>query len=179
MYLREIKQCYTVGQIEPKQEVYAPGSRNHGLFLKRKVQAFALKFIDYHKRSVALDELKHHFNVFNEQVLRKSLKDAKIEIDKNGCATIDKSVSVEDRIKSIISPENICQYESSEFALRRMKKLGIRYITNSSKVSYAVNKFCSEETNPENIRYARLLEEEVLCTPWNLSQSFKNIKEYG
>ena len=179
MYLREIKQCYTIGQIEPKQEVYAPGSRNHGLFLKRKVQAFALKYIDYYHKSVPFDQLKKYFNVFNEQVLRKALKDAKIEIDKNGFASIHESVTVQDKIKTIISPENVCQYESSEFASRRLKKLGIRYITNSQKVSYAVNKFCSEETNLENIRYARLLEEEILCTPWNLSQSFKNIKEYG
>jgi hypothetical protein len=50
--------------------------------------------------------------------------------------------------------------------------LGIRRITNANKISFAANKFSSEETNPKYKKYAKIIEHEVLCTPWNLSQSF-------
>jgi hypothetical protein len=53
-----------------------------------------------------------------------------------------------------------------------LRQLGIREITNPGKISFASNKYCSEEENPEKKKYARIIEEEILCTPWNLSQSF-------
>jgi hypothetical protein len=68
MHVREIKQVYTVGQIEPKQEVYAPQSRNHGTFLKKKVQAFALKYLKERGYNVPFSELRKIFIVFNDQV---------------------------------------------------------------------------------------------------------------
>jgi hypothetical protein len=50
-----------------------------------------------------------------------------------------------------------------------LKKVGIREITNADKISYATNKFCSEETDLKKQLIARIIEEEVLSTPWNLS----------
>jgi hypothetical protein len=35
MYIREMKQLYTVGQQEPIEEVYTPQSRNYNAFLKK------------------------------------------------------------------------------------------------------------------------------------------------
>lgn len=58
-----------------------------------------------------------------------------------------------------------------------LKKVGIRDITNADKISYATNKFCSEEPNPKKQLIARVIEEEVLGTPWNLSQNFLHNKQ--
>lgn len=58
-----------------------------------------------------------------------------------------------------------------------LKKLGIRDITNADKISYATNKFCSEETNQKKQLIAKIIEEEVLSTPWNLSQNFLHNKQ--
>lgn len=177
MYLREMKQVYTLGQIEPKEEVYAPGSRAHGLFQKRKVQAFALKFIEQNSHRVAFTELKRFFHVFNDQVLRKALKEVGVDVDRGQEACISYEESIEDKIKTLITPENVCQYESAEHALRKLKKIGIIGITNSNKISFAVNKFNSETINNEFKRYAKLIEHEILGTPWNLSQSFTQNKD--
>lgn len=35
-----------------------------------------------------------------------------------------------------------------------------------------MNKFCQEETDQRRQELAKMIEEEVLCSPWNLSQSF-------
>jgi len=53
-----------------------------------------------------------------------------------------------------------------------LKNIGVRDITNADKISYATNKFCSEESNMKKQKIARLIEEAVLSTPWNLSQNF-------
>lgn len=66
----------------------------------------------------------------------------------------------------------MCQYESSEFGKNRLQKLGIRRITNANKISFAVNEFCSEVIDERYKRLAKIIKEEVLCTPWNLSNSF-------
>lgn len=58
-----------------------------------------------------------------------------------------------------------------------LKKVGIRDITNADKISYATNKFCSEEPNQKKQLIARIIEEEVLSTPWNLSQNFIHNKQ--
>jgi len=50
-----------------------------------------------------------------------------------------------------------------------LKRIGIQDITNADKISYATNKFCSEETRLQKQLIARIIEEEVLSTPWNLS----------
>lgn len=57
-------------------------------------------------------------------------------------------------------------------------KVGIHEITNADKISYATNKFCSEETDKRKQFIARIIEEEVLSTPWNLSQSFLHNKQH-
>lgn len=58
-----------------------------------------------------------------------------------------------------------------------LKKVGIREITNADKISYATNKFCSEEQNVKKQLIARIIEEEVLSTPWNLSQNFNHNRQ--
>lgn len=177
MYLREMKQIYTLGQVEPKMEVYAPGSRAHSLFLKKKVQIFALKLLEYYNRRLSFSEVARFFHIFNDQILRKALKEVGIEVDRNQDAFLPDEESIEDKIKTLMTPENVCQYEAAEHITRKLRKLGIREITNSAKISFAANKFCSEESNPDYKKYAKLIEEEILCTPWNLSQSFINNKD--
>ena len=82
----------------------------------------------------------------------------------------------EEKFRQLISPETISQYESALFGKARLQKLGIKKITNSDKISYATNKFCSEQSNDKLHQIAHLIEEEVLSTPWNLSQSFQHNK---
>ena len=55
--------------------------------------------------------------------------------------------------------------------------MGLREITNADKISYATNKFCSEEPDNKKQLIARIIEEEILSTPWNLSQNFLHNKQ--
>lgn len=107
MFLREIKQIYTVGQQEPKEEVYAPQSRSYSAFLKRRVQAFALKILEKYGNRINFNDLRHYFVIFNDQVLRKTLKEIDVEVDRNQDAYLAVDESIEDKIKNLITPENV------------------------------------------------------------------------
>lgn len=108
MHLREMKQIYTIGQLEPKEEVYAPQSRNYNVFLKNRVRAFALRLIQSrHKNRISFYEMKGYFTIFNEQVLKKTLRDSHISVGTDTFCYLSTDQSIEDLIKNLITPENV------------------------------------------------------------------------
>lgn len=50
---------------------------------------------------------------------------------------------------------------------------------SSERVSSAVAKFASEEKDALTQSIARMVERELLCTPWNISSNFLQHKERG
>jgi len=71
----------------------------------------------------------------------------------------------------------ICQYESALYGEAMLRQKGISNITNADKISYASNKYSSEQRDVIKQRIAKFIENEVLCTPWNLSQNFCTINQ--
>lgn len=57
-----------------------------------------------------------------------------------------------------------------------MEQLGISEILSSDKITTSMGKFYKEETDLTYRRIAKLIESEVLSTPWNLSSSFIKVK---
>ena len=45
IYLRELDNLYTVGQIEPKLEVYNPQSRDFQNFIKKRSKAYIIRLL--------------------------------------------------------------------------------------------------------------------------------------
>lgn len=112
MYIREIKQIYTLGQIEPKEPVYSPQSRDYGAFLKKRVQAFALKLLERYNNRINFNELRTFFTIFNDQILKKTLKEIDVEVDRNQDAFLMEGESIEDKTKNLITPENVGRIRS-------------------------------------------------------------------
>lgn len=110
MFLREMKQIYTLGQIEPKEEVFSPQSRNYGSFIKHRVQAFALKILERYNFRVNFNELRRFFPIFNDQVLRKALKEVDVDIDRNQDAVLALNENIEDKTRNLITPENVINF---------------------------------------------------------------------
>lgn len=78
-----------------------------------------------------------------------------------------------------MTPEMICFYESARHGQYRLEQLGISEILGADKISYSTNKFCKEETDFTYMRISKLIESEVLSTPWNLSSNYIKIKQEG
>ncbi len=72
-------------------------------------------------------------------------------------------------VKALVTPEMICQYESALYGEVMLRIRGIQEITKADKISYASNKYCSEQRDPKRRKIAKFIENQVLCTPWNLS----------
>ena len=182
--IRELDYLYTVGQIEPKKEVLNPQSRNYQNFIKRQCTAYIIRDLEDKAKetkggmnSVRVDfnDIKRKFPDINEAILKKGLKDYDIEVTRDGQCRFQKNFEVE-KFKERMTPENICQYETARFGQNRLHTLGIERILDANKISYSTNKFCDEETDVKLKRIAKLIESEVICTPWNLSSSYIKIR---
>lgn len=79
---------------------------------------------------------------------------------------------MEDIWLKLVSPENFCQYESCLAGKYRLQEAGVMDIVNPDKISYAANKYVQEHKVLKLKQMAKSIEELVLSTPWNLSQSY-------
>lgn len=174
--IREIEHAYTVAQEEPKIEVYPPQSRQYNNFLKKKIQTYTYKLYDEigYKRGINFKEFTNLFPNVTEQILKKNFREMNIEIDKNIC--FFSKIPSEDN-HMLITPENICQFESCQFGIYKLREVGIKNITNPDKISYATNKFINQTPDPKQQFLGRVTEEELLTTPWNITQNFLQAKQ--
>ncbi len=174
--IREIEHNYVVAQEEPKIEVYPPQSRQYNNFLKKKIQTYTYKLYDEigYKRGINFKEFTNLFPNVTEQILKKNFREMNIEIDKNIC--FFSKIPSEDN-HMLITPENICQFESCQFGIYKLREVGIKNLTNPDKISYATNKFINQTADPKQQFLARVTEEELLTTPWNITQNFLQAKQ--
>jgi hypothetical protein len=52
-------------------------------------------------------ELKKYFGIFNDQVLKKALKEIDVEVDRNQDCYLIHGEAIEDKIKNLITHENV------------------------------------------------------------------------
>ena len=175
-YIRELEHLYTVAQEEPKVEVYPPQSRQYNNFLKNKIETYTYKLYNEigYKAGINFKVFTNLFPAVTEQVLKKNFKEMNIEIDKNICyfTKIPNEIN-----QSRITPENICQFESCQFGIYKLREAGIKNLTNADKISYATNKFITQTPEEKQQFLAKVIEEELLTTPWNITQNYLQSKQ--
>jgi hypothetical protein len=175
-YIRELEHNYVVAQEEPKIEVYPPQSRQYNNFLKKKIQTYTYKLYDEigYKAGINFKYFTNLFPNVTEQILKKNFREMRIEMDKNICY-FTKNPNEDNQ--TLITPENICQYESCQFGVYKLQEIGIKNLTNPDKISYAVNKFIQQTPDSKQQFLAKVIEEELLTTPWNITQNFLQAKQ--
>jgi hypothetical protein len=175
-YIRELDHHYTVGQEEPKIEVYPPQSRQYLNFFKNKIKTYTYKLYDEigYKAGINFKVFTNLFPNATEQILKKNFREMKIEIDKNICYFT--KLPNEDN-QMLITPENVCQFESCQFGIYKLREVGIKNLTNPDKISYATNKFINQTQDLKQQFLAKVIEEELLTTPWNITQNFLQAKQ--
>ena len=176
-HIRELEHLYTVAQEEPKIEVYPPNSRQYVLFLKNKIETYTHMLYNEigYKSGIPFKIFQNLFPMVTEQVLKKIFKEMNIEIDKNIC--FFKKIPG-DLNQKRITPENICQFESCQFGIYKLREVGIKNLTNADKISYATNKYINNKTTLPKEKYsAKVIEEQLLTTPWNITQNYLQSKQ--
>ena len=175
--IRELENLYTVAQEEPKVEVYPPNSRQFNNFMKSKIETYTYMYYNEmgYKSLINFKIFQNLFPTVTEQVLKKIFKDMNIEIDKYACYFKKLPLGIN---TTLITPENICQFESCQFGIYKLREVGIKNLTNADKISYATNKYINNKTTQEKEKYcAKVIEENLLTTPWNITQNYLQSKQ--
>ncbi|XP_042499646.1 transcription initiation factor TFIID subunit 1 [Macadamia integrifolia] len=177
--LRRIDRIDVVGQQEPHMEVTSPGSKGLQTYIGNRLLVYIYReFCANEKRGllpcVRADELSAQFPNLSESFLRKRLKH---------CADLQRRpgghlfwvmrrnfrIPLEEELRRMVTPENVCAYESMLAGLHRLKRLGISKLTNPSGLSSAMNQLPDEAIA---LAAASHIERELQITPWNLSSNF-------
>ena len=132
------------------------------------------------------------FPKFGEQGLKKMLRDAGIEVDRDqnlyaasdrmaSLAMTDMEAQAERQEFSQLTLEQICQYESALKAQQGLEEMGIslaKYLL-VDKISAAANRFCADEKSAKIRDICRFIEDAIVSAPWNLSSNFLGCRNRG
>ncbi|XP_043715426.1 transcription initiation factor TFIID subunit 1 [Telopea speciosissima] len=176
--LRRIDRIDVVGQQEPHMEVTSPGSKGLQTYIGNRLLVYIYReFCANEKRGllpcVRADELSAQFPNLSESFLRKRLKHcADLQRRPSGLFWVMRHnfrIPLEEELRRMVTPENVCAYESMLAGLHRLKRLGISKLTNPSGLSSAMNQLPDEAIA---LAAASHIERELQITPWNLSSNF-------
>ncbi|XP_011622516.1 transcription initiation factor TFIID subunit 1 isoform X1 [Amborella trichopoda] len=177
--LRRIDRLHVVGQQEPHMEVISPGSKGLQSYLGNRLLVYLYRefranekpgFLPY----VRADELSAQFPNLSEPFLRKRLKHcADLQRGPNGetlwMMRRNFRIPTEEELRRMMTPENVCAYESMQVGLYRLKRLGISKLTHPNGLSSAMNQLPDEAIA---LAAASHIERELQVTSWNLSSNF-------
>ncbi|CAA6659835.1 unnamed protein product [Spirodela intermedia] len=162
--LRRIDKLYIVGQQEPHIEAMSPGTKNVQNYIWNRLlvhvyREFRVKEKPGFHPCVRADDLSSLFPSLTEALIRKRLKHcADLKRGRTGALfwemRSDFHIPSEEELRRMVTPENVCCYESMQAGLYRLKQLGIGRLTHPIGLSSAMNQL------------------ELLITSWNLSSNF-------
>lgn len=129
--VRPIGAIYLVGQEFPKEEIFAPHSRRLNQFSKDFLRAATYKIFSKGK-DLLMSDLDEMLPYFSEGSKRKWLKEY-ADCVKKGRDNVWISKGAESRfgeesLRRLVTPENVCQYESMLATEIRMQDQGYRFV---------------------------------------------------
>lgn len=177
--IRRIDRLNVVGQQEPHMEVMSPGSKGVQAYIMDRLLVYMYReFRTIQKRGllpcIRADELSAQFPAMSEAFLRKRLKHcADMQRGANGhlfwVMRRNFRIPLEEELRRMVTPENVCAYESMQAGQYRLKRLGITRLTSAVALSSAMNQLPDEAIT---LAAASHIERELQITPWNLSSNF-------
>lgn len=177
--IRRIDRIDVVGQQEPHMEVMSTGTKGLQTYIMNRLLVYMYReFRAGEKRGslpcIRADELSAQFPNISESFLRKRLKHcADLQKGSNGLLfwvmRRNFRIPLEEELRRMVTPENVCAYESMQAGLYRLKHLGITRLTLPTGLSSAMNQLPYEAIA---LAAASHIERELQITPWNLSSNF-------
>ncbi|GMH03032.1 hypothetical protein Nepgr_004871 [Nepenthes gracilis] len=183
--IRRIDRINVVGQQEPHVEVMSPLAKSLQTYIMNRLLVYMYReFRTAEKRGllpcIRADELSAQFPNIAEPFLRKRLKHcADLQKGSNGqllwVMKRNFHIPTEEELRRMVTPENVCTYESMQAGLYRLKRLGITRLahltglTQLAALSSAMNQLPDEAIA---LAAASHIERELQITPWNLSSNF-------
>lgn len=183
-FLRRIKSVYTAGQIQPKQEIFSPYSRQYNNFL-RKLQKFYIKTCFERDNNINIEEIKRVFPTINDHNLRKQIKlmggeedpyDKKLFYQTRQCTYEQTEIAGDSSLE--VTPEEMCLYERMQQSYYKLYFMGIEELKSTDKLSVLRTKFFRNNIDDLfKTLVAKRIIEEILLSAWNVSYSFLSCQQ--
>ncbi|XP_059653266.1 transcription initiation factor TFIID subunit 1-like isoform X2 [Cornus florida] len=177
--IRRIDRLDVVGQQEPHMEVMTPGSKVVQTYIINRLLVYVYREFNAVEKNgwfpcIHADELSAQFPNISKALFRKRLKHcADLQKGSNGqlfwVMRRNFRIPLEEELRRMVSPENVCAYESMHAGLYRLKRLGFIRLTHPHGLSSAMNQLPDEAIA---LAAASHIERELQITPWNLSSNF-------
>lgn len=173
--LRPIRHVYCMGQAEPLYRVDVPVVPRLHLTLSARVMLECRRFWLRAKQQPNMDFVLRMFLGERKSLLNRYLADAVREINQKPTASL---------LAGIISPEEACVINAMKEGLRRLAERGIDRISAISPMrirNYVRDIEVFERSMPSASRTPRVshfcvqLENEMRCSPWNLSNDYWDV----
>ncbi|KAJ1505334.1 hypothetical protein HMI56_001183 [Coelomomyces lativittatus] len=155
-YLREISSIFTVGQIFPALEIAPPTSRIYTEYKRNRIRIAAFRLLkkrqEQAKKGVKFSELQNLFPHYAEVQLKSRLKEF---MEGRGLQSGHwrlkggATVPSEEEIRKMVTPEQVCMYETMCAAYRQLEDLG--YTFNDTEASRSPELTLEEELAPWKI----------------------------
>lgn len=176
--IRRIDKLYAVGQQEPHMEVFSPGTKNVQNYLLNRVLAYVYREFRARERPDVIPQIRP-----DELPIQSPLTEAIVKKRLKHCADLKKGptghffwtqrpdfrVPSEEELRRLLTPENVCCYESMQAGLYRLKRLGIVKLTQPVGLASAMNQLPDEAIE---LAAASHIERELQITSWNLTSNF-------
>ncbi|XP_006657187.1 transcription initiation factor TFIID subunit 1 isoform X2 [Oryza brachyantha] len=176
--LRRIDKLYTVGQQEPHMEVFSPTTKNVQNYILNRILVYVYREFRAREKpgifpQIRADELPIQPPV-TEAIMRKRLKHC-ADLRKGPKGHLfyiqrpDFRIPSEEELRRLLTPENVCCYESMQAGQYRLKHLGIEKLTQPVGLASAMNRLPDEAIE---LAAAAHIERELQITSWNLTSNF-------
>ncbi|CAA7391083.1 unnamed protein product [Spirodela intermedia] len=177
--LRRISKLYVVGQQEPHVEVSSPGMASVRNYNSKRLLVYVYREFCAKEQFrlcpwIRADEVSLQFPSLSEGLLRKRLKHCAdfLRRPNGACFWVKKPdfrVPSEGEIRRILSPEDVCSYESMQAGLHSLKRMGISELRRPISLPSRLHQLSQD---PPALAAASYIQWELLMTPWNLSARF-------
>jgi transcription initiation factor TFIID subunit 1 len=145
VYLMELPQVFTAGQVEPQIEIPVPNSRSANEFIRPYMSFHILRMFKkaHNGGRLKFEDVARAFPSESNTAIRKRMKEvATFERGGGDFGWWKKKPASqhmsEDDLRAIISPESVCLYESRMAGLRRLRDIGLVKIFNPTEIDGAV-----------------------------------------
>ena len=172
-YVRPAPQSFTAGQTMPKMVVPPPESKKANAFVRDLLNVYILRTFKHARQfqeeaSIRVEDIQAAFPMCSEANIRKRLKEY-AEFRRGGNETgawfMRKDVTFlsDAELAAMVTPEQVCAYESMLAARQRLEDMGI----GRQAIEASVNAY---EEDPESV----LADDESKLAPWRLTADFND-----
>ncbi|KAI9173080.1 hypothetical protein H9P43_007211 [Blastocladiella emersonii ATCC 22665] len=176
-YVREIPRMFVVGQVLPAVEVPVPTSRIYTEYKRNRIRVAVYRLLkkkaDHVRKGVKFQDVQNMFAHYAEVQLKSRLKEF---MEGRGLASghwrLKNAATVpsEEEIRKMVTPEQVCMYETMSAAVRQLEDLG--YVTDINvSAGSAMHRVNAANTN-NAASHSPAVQLEGEMSPWKLTKNF-------